>query len=67
MTGVKRKVRGRDWHAWAYWFNDEDICGLGHFAEAHRPKREKPSPGGKWVRVKFVPVDPTPKRKGGRK
>lgn len=57
----KRRIRGRDWHAWAFCFVDDDLRGLGHFAEAYRPRGEKPSPRGKWVRVRFVPIDPLPK------
>lgn len=62
---AKRKVRGRDWHAWAFFANEDDWYGLAHYAEAQ--PGERPIQQGKWVRVKFVPVDPVPKapRRGG--
>lgn len=54
---VKRKVRGRDWHAWAWkagktWDRPGELF---FFAEPKKPKN-RPSESGKWVRVKFVEV-----------
>ena len=63
---AKRKRRGRDWHAWAWYSTAEDMqdCGpLFHYAEPEKPSRKPDSEGGKWVRVRFVPVDPLPKAK----
>ena len=54
-----RLVRGRDWHAWAFYEARQRPrhpgIGMCYWAEVSRPK-EKPSPDGKWVRVRFVRV-----------
>ena len=57
----KRKMQGRDWHAWANEFpvDPDDAKSERVFVQAAEPKRP---PGrapnqGRWVRVKFVKVD----------
>lgn len=47
----RRRVRGRDWHAWAW---KDRTLGLFFFAEPYREGR--PTDTGKWVQVKFVEV-----------
>lgn len=56
---TKRKMKGRDWHGWAFFadFEDGKPMSFCHWAEPHKPKN-RPTPLGRWVRVKFVPVDP---------
>lgn len=51
----KRLKRGRDWHGWAFYEAARDGLGMCHWAEAEKPT-EKPSPRGRWVRVRFVRV-----------
>lgn len=52
---LKRLKRGRDWHGWA--FHDAELNGSGLclWAEVERPAT-KPTPRGKWVRVRFVKI-----------
>lgn len=56
MKTNKRKVRGRDWHAWAFYEPGRDGIGMCHWAEVDKPKDKRPSTDGRWVRVKFVRV-----------
>ena len=51
----KRLKRGRDWHGWAFYEAGPTGLGMCHWAEVDKPK-EKPSPKGRWVRVRFVRV-----------
>ena len=51
----KRLIRGRDWHGWAFWEPGRGGLGMCHWADVEKPK-EKPSPNGRWVRVRFVRV-----------
>lgn len=51
----KRLRRGKDWHGWAFYEPGADGIGMCHWAEVTPPK-EKPSPDGTWVRVRFVRV-----------
>lgn len=57
-TQMKRRrlMRGRDWHAWAFYEGGADGLGMCHWAEVEKPTDKKPSPNGKWVKVKFVRV-----------
>jgi hypothetical protein len=55
---TKRKRQGKDWHGWAFYEPGE--LGMCHWACPQKPEG-RPSPYGRWVRVKFVPVDPLPK------
>lgn len=59
MSKVDQFARGRkkDWHGWAFQFDDGSF---GHWAEVIRPAT-KPSPDGRWLKVRFVPVKPTRK------
>lgn len=54
----KRLKRGRDWHGWAFYEGGKTGLGMCHWAEADKPPRHegKPSPDGRWVRVRFVRV-----------
>lgn len=54
---MKRLRRGKDFHAWAYYCDEDDMKGFCHFAEPYRPKH-KPTPKGRWVQVKFVEARP---------
>jgi len=58
MKNKPRIKRGRDWHGWAWKFDDTTIhkTELGWWAECDKPKRQPVANGGKWVRVKFVEV-----------
>jgi hypothetical protein len=49
----KRLKRGRDWHGWAFYEGGRDGLGMCHWAEVEPPKN-KPSPNGRWVKVRFV-------------
>jgi hypothetical protein len=57
MKTKYRKIQGRDWHGWAFYDPGKDGVGMCHWAEPIKPKGQKPSNTGKWVRVKFVRVD----------
>ena len=57
----KRLARGRDWHGWAFYEGGSDGIGMCQWAEVEPPKGKKPSPGGSWVRVRFVRV----RKRGG--
>ena len=52
MKPKRRLVRGKDWHAWAWQWNDGV---LEQFAELRKPNAKYVG-GGRWVRVKFVRV-----------
>lgn len=60
--------QGKDWHGWAFWFEDvvPNAPCLSWYSEAYRPN-DKPTPNGRWVRVKFVPVDAEAKKAMRRK
>lgn len=65
---MTRLRKGIDWHGWAFRFDDmPDSPCFGYFAQPHQPKNDKPSHGGQWVRVKFVPVDAEAKKAMRRK
>jgi hypothetical protein len=55
-----RLVQGHDYHGWAWkeptWDGESNV--LFFWAEPYRPKRRngRPTPDGKWVRVRFVEV-----------
>jgi hypothetical protein len=63
---MKRKIRGKAWHGWAYYSPEWSGDGLSHFAEAERPKATAPMKPGRWVRVKFVVVDGVAHRRKGK-
>ncbi len=53
----QRLKRGRDWHGWAFYEAGANGIGMCHWAEPKKPgKDHKPSPNGRWVRVRFVRV-----------
>lgn len=56
-------VRYRDWHAWAW--KDDGIGVLGFaFVQRNPPTYDmRGRKGGRWVRVKFVIVEPPQKQK----
>ena len=59
----RRLVQGRDWHAWAWEHTGGDWSGsrLMHWAEPEKPKKgQPPTEQGRWVRVRFVPIDDLP-------
>ena len=60
----RRKVRSKDWHAWAWkagktWPHPGELF---YWAESDRPPHgspeSKPTDSGKWVKVKFLEVKP---------
>lgn len=62
---MTRLRKGIDWHGWAFMFEDlPDSPCFGHFAE---PFATEKIGHGRWVRVKFVPVDAEAKKAMRRK
>jgi len=58
----KRRVRGKDWHAWT-WKDTSGTYNIGRnpsdfvwWADYAPDKSNHPTDKGKWVRVKFVEV-----------
>ena len=55
MAIKRRRYRGHMWHGWAFYEGGREGLGMCQWAEPKKPTT-KPSPDGKWVRVRFVQV-----------
>lgn len=52
MRVKDRRGHKRNWHGWAFQLEDGSMC---YWAEPYKPDT-MPSPGGRWLKVRFVPA-----------
>jgi hypothetical protein len=58
----KRLVRGLDWHAWVWCWDDDGIIDTATYPTKAKAIRQRSFlvSGGHWIRVKFVKVRERP-------